>query len=76
MGNQSCIHQSNQCRRLLKATAVILPLLGITWALGLLAVNADDGTLVFAYLFTIFNSLQVSKYWALSYILKGGITQK
>ena len=36
---------------------MILPLLGITWALGLFAVN--ESTLLFSYLFTIFNSLQV-----------------
>lgn len=39
------------------ATVVLLPLLGLTWVFGLLAVNQN--TTVFAWLFTIFNSLQV-----------------
>ncbi|KXJ28919.1 Adhesion G-protein coupled receptor D1 [Exaiptasia diaphana] len=39
-----------------KATAVILPLLGITWVFGLLAFNT--ATLAFKYIFAIFNSLQ------------------
>jgi len=40
-----------------KASVILLPLLGLTWVLGLFAVNRN--TLVFAWLFTIFNSLQV-----------------
>ncbi|XP_065199232.1 uncharacterized protein LOC135830935 [Sycon ciliatum] len=40
----------------LKGAVVILPLLGISWAMGLLAVS--DNTLAFHYLFVIFNSLQ------------------
>ena len=44
-------------RHILKATVILLPLLGITWVFGLLAVN--ESTAVFAWLFTIFNSLQV-----------------
>ncbi|KXJ29080.1 uncharacterized protein LOC110252281 [Exaiptasia diaphana] len=39
-----------------KATAVILPLLGITWVFGLLAFNT--ATLAFKYIFAILNSLQ------------------
>lgn len=39
-----------------KATAVLLPLLGITWLFGLLAFNS--AVLAFKYLFAIFNSLQ------------------
>lgn len=45
-------------KRAAKAVALILPLLGITWILGVLAVNAS--TKWFIYLFSIFNSLQVS----------------
>ncbi|KAK3741595.1 hypothetical protein QZH41_012539, partial [Actinostola sp. cb2023] len=39
-----------------RATVVILPLLGITWVFGLLAFSSD--TIAFKYLFAIFNSLQ------------------
>ena len=41
----------------LKSTIVLLPLLGITWIIGLFAVN--ENTTVFAWIFTILNSLQV-----------------
>ena len=44
-------------RTILKATILLLPLLGITWAFGLLAVNQESS--VFAWIFTILNSLQV-----------------
>ena len=44
------------------ASIAVLPILGITWVLGLFAVN--ENTLLFAYLFTIFNSLQVATYRA------------
>ena len=37
---------------------ILLPLLGLTWVFGLFAVN--ENTAVFAWLFTIFNSLQVN----------------
>jgi len=36
-----------------------LPLLGVTWIIGIFAVN--DDTVVFAWIFTILNSLQVMK---------------
>ena len=39
-----------------KASAVILPLLGITWLFGLLSFSSS--TVVFKYLFAITNSLQ------------------
>ena len=42
------------------ASIAVLPILGITWVLGLFAVN--ENTLLFAYLFTVFNSLQVPSY--------------
>ncbi|XP_065905683.1 latrophilin-like protein LAT-2 isoform X2 [Dysidea avara] len=41
---------------LLKATVVLLPLLGLTWIIGVLAVNND--TVAFAWIFAILNSLQ------------------
>ena len=37
---------------------ILLPLLGITWVVGLFAIN--ENTLAFAYAFTILNSLQVN----------------
>ena len=46
-------------RSLLKATVVLLPLLGLTWVFGLLTV--DQNTIFFAWIFTILNSLQVLK---------------
>ncbi|XP_028397360.1 uncharacterized protein LOC114521149 [Dendronephthya gigantea] len=39
-----------------RSTIILLPLLGLTWAFGLICVN--DDLIVFQYLFTIFNSLQ------------------
>ena len=41
-----------------KAFVTLLPILGLTWVFGLLAVN--NSSVVFEYLFAIFNSLQVS----------------
>ncbi|XP_028410420.1 CD97 antigen-like [Dendronephthya gigantea] len=40
----------------LRGSAVLLPLLGLTWVFGLFVFNRD--TIVFKYLFAIFNSLQ------------------
>ena len=45
------------CRSLLRTAVIIVPLLGCTWVFGLLAIN--EGTAVFAWIFTILNSLQV-----------------
>ena len=45
-------------RALLKAAVIVVPILGCTWVFGVLAVNED--TVVFAWIFTIFNSLQVT----------------
>ena len=45
-------------RNLVTSAVILLPLLGITWIVGLFAVN--ENTLVFAYAFTILNSLQVN----------------
>ena len=44
-------------RASLKIAIILLPLLGITWVVGILAVN--EHTIVFAWIFTILNSLQV-----------------
>ena len=44
-------------RTILKATVILLPLLGLTWVFGILTI--DHNTTVFAWLFTICNSTQV-----------------
>ena len=44
-------------RTALKGTVILLPLMGITWIVGIFAVNQN--TLVFAWIFTILNTLQV-----------------
>ena len=48
----------NLCREILKAAMFLLPLLGLTWIIGILAVSNE--TQVFAWIFAILNSLQVS----------------
>ncbi len=48
----------NYCRTILRATVILLPLLGLTWVFGILTLDAN--ATVFAWLFTIFNSLQVN----------------
>ena len=45
-------------RDILKATVILLPLLGITWVFGLFAVNQESSA--FAWIFTILNTLQVN----------------
>ena len=47
------------CRLAAKCCAVLLPLLGLTWSFGVLAI--DQNVVIFLYLFAIFNSLQVWK---------------
>ncbi|XP_065911843.1 adhesion G protein-coupled receptor L2-like isoform X2 [Dysidea avara] len=46
----------NTIKTLLIAAITLLPLFGLTWVFGLLAVNED--TVAFAWIFTILNSLQ------------------
>ena len=48
-------------RLLLKATIILLPVLGFTWIIGLFVVG--DGGIVFAYLFVIANVFQVRRYF-------------
>ena len=48
-------------RKGVKACAVLFPLLGLTWVFGILSVT--DAGLVFQYIFTIFNSLQVTSHF-------------
>ncbi|XP_065898979.1 adhesion G protein-coupled receptor L3-like [Dysidea avara] len=50
------IAKLNVVKSLLKAAVIFVPLLGSTWVFGILAVNED--TVVFAWLFTVLNSLQ------------------
>ncbi|TWW61122.1 adhesion G-protein coupled receptor D1 isoform X1 [Takifugu flavidus] len=47
---------TNTVKLTAKAVAVLLPILGISWIFGILAVNTHS--LVFLYIFAIFNSLQ------------------
>ena len=44
-------------RSSVKAAIIIVPLLGVTWVVGTFAVN--ENTVVFAWIFTVLNSLQV-----------------
>ena len=48
-------------RKGVKACAVLFPLLGLTWVFGILSVT--DAGLVFQYIFTILNSLQVTSHF-------------
>ena len=57
----------------LKAVVVLLPLLGITWIIGILAVN--ENTQAFAWIFAILNSLQVNQVACLYISLKHIYTQ-
>ena len=55
-------------RSLPKAMIILLPLLGATWIIGIFAVNNE--TQVFAWIFAILNSLQISvSYCLTSYIV-------
>ena len=54
--NQSTAKTLRKAKVGLKASAILLPLLGLTWVFGLLVFNRD--TIVFKHLFTICNSLQ------------------
>ncbi|XP_062855458.1 adhesion G-protein coupled receptor D1 isoform X2 [Trichomycterus rosablanca] len=47
---------ANSVKLTAKAVAVLLPILGISWIFGVLAVN--DHSLLFQYMFAVFNSLQ------------------
>uniref|UniRef100_A0A8C1WQU0 Adhesion G protein-coupled receptor D1 n=1 Tax=Cyprinus carpio TaxID=7962 RepID=A0A8C1WQU0_CYPCA len=47
---------ANSIKLTTKAVAVLLPILGISWIFGVLAVN--DHSLLFQYMFAVFNSLQ------------------
>ncbi|TSO88066.1 Adhesion G-protein coupled receptor D1 [Bagarius yarrelli] len=62
---------ANSVKLTAKAVAVLLPILGISWIFGVLAVN--DQSFLFQYMFAVFNSLQVraafkhkTKVWSLT----------
>ena len=55
--NQALLRLSVMYRYLLKATIILVPVLGFTWIIGLFAVG-EEGK-VFAYLFVIANVFQV-----------------
>ncbi|KAK2567536.1 Matrilin-2 [Acropora cervicornis] len=55
-GDENSGSKSN-ARRSVKITVVLLPLLGLTWVFGFMAV--DENTIFFHYLFAVVNSLQV-----------------
>ncbi|KAG2470731.1 AGRD1 protein, partial [Polypterus senegalus] len=62
---------ANAVKLTTKAVAVLLPILGISWIFGVLAVN--EQVLAFQYMFAVFNSLQVraafkhkTKVWSLT----------
>lgn len=46
-----------QSRSIVKATAILFPLLGVTWVFGLIPVSSE--TIIFSYVFVLLNSLQV-----------------
>lgn len=48
--------QQDKIRAGVRSVAVLAPILGISWIFGVLSVNSS--TIIFQYLFTIFNSLQ------------------
>ena len=45
------------CRANLVSAAILMPIIGATWVIGLFAIN--EHTKVLAWIFTILNSLQV-----------------
>lgn len=54
---RAVLYCSLPCRAGVKGMIVLLPLLGLTWVFGIMAINKD--TIAFQYLFAILNSLQV-----------------
>ena len=59
------------CRKTTRAAVILLPLLGISWLFGLLAV--DKHTVIFMYLFVIFNSMQVGRVKPYTYCRNRGL---
>ncbi|XP_076823255.1 adhesion G-protein coupled receptor G7-like [Clavelina lepadiformis] len=51
-------NQVKDLERRLKRCAILFVIFGITWIFGFLIFNSSDVSLAFAYIFTIFNSLQ------------------
>ena len=52
-------------RTVIISAAALMPVLGVTWIIGLFAVN--EHTEVFAWIFTVLNSLQVRSYVYFTY---------
>ncbi|XP_076822584.1 adhesion G-protein coupled receptor G2-like isoform X2 [Clavelina lepadiformis] len=50
--------QEKEIKQRLKFSAILFVMFGITWIFGFLIFNSSDVSLAFAYIFTIFNSLQ------------------
>ncbi|CAK8680882.1 unnamed protein product [Clavelina lepadiformis] len=50
--------QYKEAKRRLKFSVILFVMFGITWIFGFLIFNSSDVSLAFAYIFTIFNSLQ------------------
>ncbi|XP_065915770.1 adhesion G-protein coupled receptor D1-like [Dysidea avara] len=61
-------------KTVLRATLILLPLLGITWVIGILAVNEES--IVFAWIFTVLNSLQGVFIFVLHVLRNGKIKDK
>jgi len=57
----ACTSASFTYRAMIKAAIFVIPILGLTWLFGLLAIN--DHTVVFAWIFSVLNSLQVQTYY-------------
>lgn len=56
--NQNSFFKKNcYCRNALKSVCTLIPVLGVTWIFGIFAINED--AIVFQYIFTIANSIQV-----------------
>ena len=67
-----CVREKETChdhffsRTTVKASIILLPLLGLTWVIGLFFANTD--TTAFAWIFTGINSLQVEQYTAINIV--------
>ena len=46
-------------RQLIKAIIILMPLMGVTWIIGLFAVSAHPATYIFSIAFIVLNTLQV-----------------
>lgn len=58
----------------IRATVILLPILGITWIFGIFTLSED--TIIFSYIFCILNSIQVSLHFCLAHLSIMKITHK